>query len=239
MIKESRTRSIVKAISWRFLATLTTAVLVYLLTGELDTAAWVGLFEASLKLIFFYLHERVWNKIHFGRKEYSAKVLWFTGLSGSGKSTLAEAVYKKLREQKIKIEQLDGDIVRNIFPKTGFSKEERNRHVRRVGFLASQLEKNGVSVIASFISPYRESRDFVRNQCENFVEIHVSTPLEVCEQRDVKGLYKKARSGEIKQFTGIDDPYEEPVNPEIRIDTSKYSLEESVDIILKKLKKLN
>lgn len=239
MIRESRTRSIVKALSWRILATLTTATLVYILTGELDTAAWVGLFEASLKLFFFYLHERVWNKIHFGRKEYSSKVIWLTGLSGSGKSTLAEALYKKMKEQKIKVEELDGDIVRNIFPKTGFSKEERNRHVRRVGFLASRLSENGVTVIASFISPYKESRDFVRSQCTNFVEVYVSTPLEVCEKRDVKGLYKKARAGEITQFTGIDDPYEAPENPEIIIDTSKYNIEESVEYIFKELKKLS
>lgn len=238
MIRESRCRSIIKALSWRLIATLTTAILVYIFTKRLDWAAYVGGFEATVKLMFFYLHERMWNRISFGRKEYKSKVIWFTGLSGSGKSTLAEALYKRLKDQKIKVEQLDGDIVRNIFPQTGFSKEERSRHVRRVGFLASRLEENGVSVIASFISPYRESREFVRSQCKNFIEVYVSTPLEVCEQRDVKGLYKKARNGEITQFTGIDDPYEKPENPEIEIDTSKYTIEESVNMILKKISKL-
>jgi len=238
MIKESRVRSVVKAISWRVIATLTTAALVYIFTKRLDWAAYVGGFEAVIKMFFFYAHERVWNRVNYGRKEYTPKVIWFTGLSGSGKSTLADALYNRLKAQKIKVEQLDGDIVRNIFPKTGFSKEERNRHVRRVGFLASKLSENGVTVIASFISPYRDSREFVRNQCQKFVEVHVSTPLEVCEERDVKGLYKKARSGEITQFTGIDDPYEEPLNPEIRIDTSKHGIDESVDIIMKKLKKI-
>lgn len=237
MIKETRSRSIVKAVSWRLIATLTTAALVYVFTGRLDWAVYVGGFEAVIKLLFFYFHERMWNRINFGRKEYKPKVIWFTGLSGSGKSTLAEALYKRLKEQDIKVEQLDGDIVRNVFPKTGFSKEERNRHVRRVGFLASKLEENGVTVIASFISPYRESREFVRTQCSQFVEVYVSTPIEVCEERDVKGLYKKARSGEITQFTGIDDPYEAPQNPEIEIDTSKYSVDDSVDLILKKINK--
>lgn len=238
MIRESRSRSVVKALSWRFIATVTTAALVYIFTKRWDFAVYVGGFEATLKLLLFYGHERAWNKINYGRKEFEPKVVWFTGLSGSGKSTLAEALFKRLKDQNVKVEELDGDIIRNIFPKTGFSKEERNRHVRRVGFLASKLEENGVTVIASFISPYRESRDFVRSQCRNFVEVHVSTPLEVCEQRDVKGLYAKARAGEITQFTGIDDPYEEPLNPEIKIDTSKYSVDESVDIILKKMKKV-
>lgn len=238
MIKESRNRSIVKAISWRIIATLTTAALVYIFTKRWDFAAYVGLFEATLKLLFFYAHERIWNRLNYGRKEFKPRVIWLTGLSGSGKSTLADALYKRMKEQKLKVEQLDGDIVRNIFPKTGFSKEERNRHVRRVGFLASKLEENGVTVIASFISPYRESREFVRSQCNNFVEVYVNTPIEICEKRDVKGLYKKARAGEITQFTGIDDPYEEPLNPEIKVDTSKQSIEDSVDIILKKIRKM-
>jgi len=106
------------------------------------------------------------------------------GLSGSGKSTLSETLYKKLKEKGIKVEHLDGDSIRNIFPKTGFSKEERNMHIRRVGFLASKLEQNGVTIIASFISPYKESRDFVRELCDDFIEVHVSTPLEECVKRE-------------------------------------------------------
>ncbi len=164
-----------------------------------------------------------------------AMVLWFTGLSGAGKSSIAEEVYKRIRAKGVKVEHLDGDKVRDIFPKTGFSKEERDRHVRRVGFLAGMLEKNGITVVASFISPYKESREAVRSLCLNFREIYVSTPLEVCEQRDVKGLYKKARSGEISQFTGIDDPYEAPENPDVVVDTSKQTIEESVDSVLSQL----
>ena len=164
-------------------------------------------------------------------------VLWFTGLSGSGKSTLADSVYSELKKSDLKIEQLDGDIVREIFPKTGFSEDERNEHIKRIGFLTSILERNGIIVIASFISPFRESRDFVRTRCENFVEIYVSASLEECEKRDVKGLYKKARNGDIRDFTGIDSPYEIPGNPELVIDTEKLSVEQSAQKVLNYINK--
>ena len=161
------------------------------------------------------------------------RVIWFTGLSGAGKTTLAEKLAAYLKEKGVKCELLDGDTVRNIFPQTGFSKKERDEHVKRMGFLASMLERNGITVIASFISPYRESRDFVRKMCRNFVEVYVSTSLAVCEKRDVKGLYKKARHGEIKSFTGIDDPYEPPLHPEITINTAGETVEESLERLLK------
>ena len=164
-------------------------------------------------------------------------VLWFTGLSGSGKSTLADKIYMELKSLGKKVEQLDGDIVRDVFPKTGFSKEERDQHIKRIGFLASILERNDVIVIASFISPYRESRDFVRKLCDNFIEVYVSASLEECEMRDVKGLYKKVRAGEIKHFTGIDDPYEIPENPELIIDSEKLSVNRSTEIIFEYLNK--
>ena len=160
-------------------------------------------------------------------------VIWFTGLSGAGKTTLAEKLAAYLKEKGVKCELLDGDTVRNIFPQTGFTKKERDEHVKRMGFLASMLERNGITVIASFISPYRESRDFVRKMCRNFVEVYVSTSLEVCEKRDVKGLYKKARRGEIKSFTGIDDPYEAPLHPEITINTAEETVEESLERLIK------
>jgi adenylylsulfate kinase len=159
-------------------------------------------------------------------------VIWLTGLSGSGKSTIALGVVDYLSKNGTRIEHLDGDDVRKMFPQTGFSKEERDRHIRRVGYLAAMLEKHDVTVVASFISPYREAREFVRSLCRNFIEIYVSTPLEVCEQRDPKGLYAKARRGEIKEFTGIDDPYEEPSEPELRIDTTNQTIRESVQIVV-------
>lgn len=168
-------------------------------------------------------------------KKLKPAVLWFTGLSGSGKSTVSERVYPILKERGYRVEHLDGDVIRDIFPKTGFSKEDRNAHIKRVGYLASRLQAHGVFVIGSFISPYKESREFVRNLCEDFVEIYISTPLEECERRDVKGLYEKARKGEITQFTGIDDPYEAPENPELEIDTTDISVDKAVDMVLEYL----
>lgn len=159
-------------------------------------------------------------------------VLWFTGLSGSGKSTLADRIYKKLTESGRKVERLDGDILRSVFPSTGFSRKERDEHIQRVGYLASRLEHHGIFVVASFISPYRQAREFVRKLCRNFIEVYVKASLETCKRRDVKGLYKKATDGKITSFTGIDDPYEEPENPEIVIDTDVQSIEQSEQIIM-------
>lgn len=232
MFRESNGRSLIKTISWRFWATITTALLVYIFTERLELALAIGAIEVLLKLILYYFHERTWNKISFGKKEVQSKVIWLTGLSGSGKSTIAEELYKKLKNKELKVEYLDGDRVRDIFPKTGFSKEERDRHIRRIGFLASMLEKNGVIVIAAFISPYEEARQFVRDMCSNFIEVHVSTPLAECKRRDMKGLYAKAEKGEIKNFTGVNDPYEEPLNPELRIDTTNISVKEAVEKII-------
>jgi adenylylsulfate kinase len=158
-------------------------------------------------------------------------VVWLTGLSGSGKSTIAEALVADWRARGLRVEQLDGDAIREVFPQTGFSRADRDAHVKRVGYLASRLEAHGVYVIASFVSPYADSRGFVRGLCRNFVEVHVATPLDECERRDVKGLYARARRGEITQFTGIDDPYEPPPNPELRIDTTRVSLEHACEMI--------
>ena len=160
-------------------------------------------------------------------------VIWFTGLPCSGKSTLADALSLKLRELGLKVEQLDGDVVRKFLPQLGFSKEERNQHIKQMALLAHLLEKNGITVVASFVSPYQESRDFVRNNCKNFIEVYVSTSLETCEKRDVKGMYKKARTGEIRSFTGVDDIYELPIDPELKIDTANREVEDCIDEVLK------
>ena len=161
-----------------------------------------------------------------------AFVLWLTGLSGSGKSTIAERVYDNIAKDGREVERLDGDVMRGLFPSTGFSKADRDEHIKRVGYMASRLEKHGVIVIASFISPYKEARRFVRNLCTNFIEVYVSASLKECEKRDAKGLYGKARAGEIKNFTGIDDPYEPPDEPQIVVETENESLDESVSKIM-------
>jgi adenylylsulfate kinase len=162
----------------------------------------------------------------------AASVLWFTGLSGSGKSTIAVRVHQELVRMGIDVEYIDGDALREVFPNTGFTRAERDEHLRRTGYLASRLEAHGVTVVASFVSPYRESRDFIRKLCRDFVEIYVSTPLEECERRDVKGLYARARRGEIRNFTGIDDPYEPPEHPEMTLDTRAFSVDECVAQVL-------
>lgn len=166
-------------------------------------------------------------------------ILWFTGLSGSGKTTITKALEPELKARGCKVEILDGDVVRtNLSKGLGFSQEDRDTNIRRIGFVAHLLSRNGVVAMTAAISPYRAIRDEIRAMEPNFVEVYVTAPLEVCESRDVKGLYAKARAGEIKGFTGIDDPYEEPVNPEIICYTERESVEESVKKVLTKLEQL-
>lgn len=236
MLIERKRRSMTKAVSWRILATFTTMLIVFSFTGKLELTLFIGGIDALFKMALYYVHERTWNNVLWGKHKIKPFVLWFTGLSGSGKSTLAEAVAKELKRINVNFEQLDGDVMREAFPKTGFSKDERNMHIRRAGFLTGMLERNGVSAVCSFISPYRESRQFVRDNANNFIEIYVSTSLKVCEERDPKGLYKKVRKGEIKQFTGIDDPYEEPQSPELNINTADQSVKDCVRQVLTYLK---
>ncbi len=165
--------------------------------------------------------------------------LWFTGLSGAGKTTITQALENKLREEGYDLEVLDGDVVRtNLTKGLGFSKPDRDENIRRIGFVANLLTRHGVMVLVSAISPYREIREEVREKIGNFAEIFVNAPLAVCEERDVKGLYLKARKGEIKGFTGIDDPYEPPLNPEVECRTDLESLEESLEKVWKKLTEL-
>jgi adenylylsulfate kinase len=162
--------------------------------------------------------------------------LWFTGLSGAGKTTVAEIVEKELRERGTRVEVLDGDIVRtNLSKGLGFSREDRITNVLRIGFVANLLTRNGVGVIVSAISPYKESRDQVRRRIIDFIEVFVDAPLEVCAERDVKGLYKKAYSGEIPQFTGVSDPYEPPVAPELTLKTDEEDPHESARRVIERL----
>lgn len=171
--------------------------------------------------------------------EHQGFTVWFTGLSGAGKSTIAEALVRKLRERNVKVELLDGDVVRtNLSKGLGFSKEDRDINIRRIAFVCHLLSRNNVCAIGAAISPYRAIRDEARAMIGNFVEVFADTPIEVCEQRDVKGLYAKARAGELKQFTGVDDPYEPPLNPEVVCRTVEETPEESADKIIRKLDEL-
>ncbi len=163
--------------------------------------------------------------------------VWFTGLSGAGKTTLSCGVAQQLQALGLPVEVLDGDLVRQHLTKgLGFSKEDRDENVRRIGFVAEMLTRHGVIVLVSAISPYRATRQEVRQRIGNFIEVFVDAPLEVCEQRDVKGLYRKARAGLIQHFTGIDDPYEPPECPEVVCKTAEQSISDCIELVMHSLK---
>jgi adenylyl-sulfate kinase len=165
--------------------------------------------------------------------------IWFTGLSGAGKSTLAQAVETEIRRRGRNVETLDGDVVRTHLSKgLGFSREDRDTNIKRIAFVCALLTRNGVATISAAISPYRETRDYARREIGNFVEVYVQVPLEVAIERDVKGLYKQAIEGKIKEFTGISDPYEEPLQPELIVETDKQTVAESAALIIAKLEEL-
>lgn len=172
-------------------------------------------------------------------KKQKGFTLWFTGLSGSGKSTIAERVALKLERRGLPVEILDGDVVRTHLSKgLGFTREDRDENIKRVGFVCQLLSRHGVIAIASVISPYREARDHNRQTIKNFVEVYTRCPVEVCAERDLKGLYQKAQAGEIKGFTGVDDPYEPPLKAEVVCHTDKETVDQSVDKVLAKLEEL-
>jgi len=165
--------------------------------------------------------------------------LWFTGLPCSGKSVVADRVAEMLKMRGLRVERLDGDIVRqNLTRDLGYSKKDRDENIRRVTFVAKLLTRNGVAVLTSFISPYRELREHARKEIGNFIEVYVKCPVEVCMKRDVKGMYQRALRGEIKEFTGVSDPYEEPLEPEIILETDKETLEECAAKVIEKLNDL-
>ncbi|MBD2211245.1 adenylyl-sulfate kinase [Calothrix sp. FACHB-156] len=160
-------------------------------------------------------------------------ILWLTGLSGAGKTTIAHGVAQELQVSNYQVELLDGDIVRtHLSQGLGFSKQDRDTNVRRIGFVANLLSRHGIIAIVAAISPYREVREELKQTTTNFIEIYVQAPLAVCESRDVKGLYAKARAGEIKHFTGISDPYEAPINPDIICQTDNFTVSECVNQVL-------
>jgi adenylylsulfate kinase len=165
--------------------------------------------------------------------------LWFTGLSGAGKSTLSEAIEHRLKASGQKVEVLDGDVVRTHLSKgLGFSREDRDTNIKRIAFVCGLLTRNDVICISAAISPYRETRQWARDHIGDFVEVYVKCPIEVCRQRDVKGLYKLVDEGKIKGFTGVDDPYEEPERPELIVETDRETIEESVERIFARLEDL-
>ena len=169
-------------------------------------------------------------------KKQKGVTVWFTGLPCCGKTTIADRVATILKQKGYKVERLDGDIVRQgLTNELGFSREDRNENIRRVTVVAQKLTRNGVIVLASFVSPYREQRRNARNEIQHFLEVYVRCPVEICKKRDVKGMYQKALEGKIKHFTGVDDPYEEPEHPDLILDTDQETVEESANKVLQTL----
>jgi len=230
MFIETKKRSLLKAISWRFFASATTTIIVFIFFGRLDLAFAAGVTETVIKIGIYFIHERIWDKIKFGKKKVEPFVLWFTGLPLSGKSTIADIVYEKLeRYDHIPVQRLDSKDIRDMIPDIGYTRSERVIHLKRVAFLIKTLQSNSISVIASFVSPYRDIREYIRNNTKNFVEIYVKADVEDCKKRDYKGVYEKAEKGELANLTGVHEPYEEPKNPELILDTERYSAEELAD----------
>lgn len=237
MYKETNKRSIVKGISWRIIATGTTVIIVYLFFGRLDLAIAAGLIESILKIGLYWAHERAWFKVRWGRQKIEPFNLWFTGLPLSGKTTIADKVYKELEKLDIPLERLDSKDIRDVVPNVGFSREDRNRHMHRIGHLVKTLQHNSISTVCSFVSPYRESRKAIREMVKNNIVVYIKADIETCKKRDYKGAYVKALSGEYQNFSGVNDVYEEPQYAEIVIDTDKLSVDEAVNIIVKFVKK--
>ena len=239
---EKRKRSLVKAISWRVIATLVTILFAYIFLEDWTESIALGVGANALKALLYYLHERGWNMtdwLRTPRANSRGVTVWFTGLPGCGKSTIADALARKLEKEKAKVVRLDGDVIReHLWRDLGFSKEDRDENIRRVAFMCGLLGTGNIVTITTFISPYREMRDHARNAIGDFVEVFVKCPVEVCIERDPKGLYKKALAGEIPNFTGVSDPYEEPLNPEILVESDKEPVDKAVDRIVAKLKKL-
>lgn len=237
MYKESNARTLVKTISWRITATLTTTFLVYIFTGQIRTAIEVGMLEMVAKLVFYYVHERLWDKVKFGRYEVPPLVLWITGIPRSGKTTLGDMIFKELQKEKLKMQRLDSHDVRPLFPDTGFTRDEVDNHIKRVGHLASMMEKNGIITIASFVSPYKESRKFVRELCGNYIEVYLKTTAEDLRKDHDYEIYDRAEKGQIKNVAGMDVAYETTDETEIVVDIGKESLEAASKRIVQFLQK--
>lgn len=237
MYKETNKRSIAKGITWRVIATATTILIVYLFFDRLDLAIAAGAIETVLKIGLFWVHERAWFKIRWGRQRIDPFNLWFTGLPLSGKTTIADKVYDELDKLHIPLERIDSKDIRDLIPNIGYSREDRNRHMHRIGNLICTLQNNSISTVASFVSPYKQSRKAIRDMVKNNIVVYVKADIETCKQRDYKGAYAKALRGEFKNFPGVDELYEEPQRAEIVIDTDKLGVDEAVANIVKYVRK--
>lgn len=237
MYRETNIRSIAKGFSWRLFATTTTVIIVYVFFGRLDLAIAAGIIETISKVLLYYAHEKIWQRVRWGKKQIEPFNLWLTGLPMSGKSTIGDLVFEKLKKYQIPMERIDSKDIRDLIPNIGYTREDRNRHMHRIGHLIKTLQNNSISTIASFVSPYKESRKAIREMVKNNVVVYVKADIELCKGRDYKGVYAKALAGELQNFSGVNDVYEEPQHAEIIIDTEILSAEEAANVIVQYLKK--
>ncbi len=236
MYVETNRRSLIKGISWRFVATSTTILIVYIFFGRLDLAIIAGALETVAKIFLYYLHERGWNKIRFGKKRIQPFNLWITGLPLSGKVELAEKVYNKLESLNMPIDLIENHEVRKVLPEIGYEKEQRVLHVKRIGHLVCQLQKHSVSTICCFVAPYTESRQAVREMTENYVEVYVEMDAEECRKKQFKELDATIYNERLKDLERTAPIYEAPTNADIVISKDE-NLDEAADRIVSHLKK--
>lgn len=236
--KVNKSIILIKSVVYRIWIILSQMVFTFLFLGDWAQAASISIGWNLVNMVeygvFEWLFARKWD-VTVQTKGF---VLWFTGLPCSGKTTLADEIAKVLIEKGVNVERLDGDIVRRqkLSNDLGFSKADRDKNINRVTFVSKLLSRNGTAVLASFVSPYRRTRRRIRKNVTNFVEVYVVASPQTCAKRDVKGMWARAKAGKIKGFTGYDDPYEFPENPEIIINTEKETVQQSTDKILKYLK---
>ena len=229
-------KALLKSIGYRLMSMVFSGLIALFITQDIKMAFMIGLGDFLFKIVFYYTYEVVVEKFFYPKIEPA--VIWMTGLSGAGKTTICKELEKQLTKWGNKVVLLDGDEIRTMFPSTGFDEESRKAHNKRVAYMSKLLKEQGSIVLVSLISPYESSRKEARELCENnrFFEVYISTSLEVCSDRDVKGLYAKAKSGQIKNFTGIDAPYEAPQSADISIDTLNRSVEDCAATIIRKIK---
>jgi len=222
---------LIKAVVYRFYSSIITFLVAYIFTNNFVASLSIGLVDSLVKIFSYYFFDEMWGR--FTGFKTKPAVIFLTGLSGSGKTTIAKALVEKYKKKGVTPILLDGDEIRKVIHQNGFDEESRKKHNLNVGYMASLLESQDKVVIVSLISPYIDIRNEIRGMCKKFVEVHVSTAIEICIQRDPKGLYAKAMAGEIKDFTGISAPYYAPEKPEVLLDTAVLSIRESVDKIFK------
>ncbi|MBK8364404.1 MAG: adenylyl-sulfate kinase [Bacteroidetes bacterium] len=222
--------NIVKSIVYRCYSSSITICVAFYLTGSFKKALSIGILDSMFKILSYYFFDSVWHKV-VGFKAKPA-VIWLTGLSGSGKTTIAKNLMEKFKAKGVVPVLLDGDEIRHAIRQTGYDRDSRRKHNLNVGFIASLFEKQGNIVIVALISPYDDVRNEIRNMCAKFIEVYVSTDLQVCIDRDAKGLYKRAIAGELENFTGISDSYFPPSQPEVVVETATMSIKECTVKIL-------